>query len=48
MSWEQVAALTNMSIKGVKNEQSFKPLAGHIWPQKVAIFGELKEVTLSP
>ena len=43
MSQERVAAIPNMGIKGLKNEQFFKPLAGHKWPQKVVIFGKVKE-----
>ena len=27
----------------MKNEQFFKPPAGHKWPQKVAFFGKVKE-----
>ena len=31
-----------MAIKGVKNKQFSIPLAGHKWPQKVVIFGNVK------
>ena len=43
MSQERVAAIPNMGIKGVKNEQFLASLAGHKWPQKVVIFGKVKE-----
>ena len=43
MSQERVAAIPNMGIKGVKNKQFLKPLAGHKWLQKFAIFGKVKE-----
>ena len=36
-----------MGIKGVKNEQFLITLAGHKWPQKVAIFGKVKEKGLT-
>ena len=42
MSWERVAELRNMGIKGVKNEQFLSSPAGHKWPQKVVIFGKIK------
>ena len=47
MSQERVAAIPNMGIKGVKNEQFSKPLAGHKWPQKVAIFSKELEKGLT-
>ena len=43
MSWQRVAKIPNMGIKGVKNEQFLSSLAGHEWPQKVVIFGEFEE-----
>ena len=43
MSQEQVAEIPNMGIKGVKNKQFIKPLAGHKWPQKVAILAGSKK-----
>ena len=47
MSWERVAAIPNMGIKGVKNEQILQSLAGHKWPQKVVIFGKFKDKGLT-
>ena len=47
MSWERVAEVPYMDIKGVKNKQFFEPLAGHKWPQKVAFFGKVKEKGLT-
>ena len=43
MSQERVAAIPNMGIKGVKNEQFFVTFAGHKWPQKVVNFIKVKE-----
>ena len=47
MSWERVAEIPNMGIKGVKNEQILQSLAGQKWSRKVVIFAKVKEKGLT-
>ena len=47
MSWEGFAEIPNKGIKVMKNKQFLSSLAGHKWPQKVVIFGKVKEKGLT-
>ena len=46
MSGEQVAKIPNMGMKVMKNERSLASLTSK-WPQKVVIFGKVKEKSLT-